>query len=112
MPDREWPRFNRPKLPDRVIHQRGEVRIIHYFDRYPDPNVPGVTGEHPPGYLHVEGGGPSRKIGRQGYVLAGEGELTFQQQAVVADAHVAIKRALKKVSQHLRYVQETSSQDW
>jgi hypothetical protein len=51
-----------PTLPEKSIASDGEVSVEHYYR----------SGDHPPAHAHVNGGGPSTRIGPNGKPLAGQ----------------------------------------
>jgi hypothetical protein len=85
-----------PRLPGRVIARQGEVEVVHNYR----------SGDHAPAHAHVEGGGPSTRIGPLGYPLAGDPALTTAQQRVVLRFAKEIRRELNRIGRWLEQQKE------
>src|SRR5690606_11836945 len=60
-------------LPRSVIAIQAEAQAIHRYR----------GGDHGPAHAHIQGGGPTTRIGPRGYPLRGDPPLTSTQQSVV-----------------------------
>ena len=85
--------FTEPTLPDKVIAQSGEVKIVHNYK----------SNDHGPGHVHVQGGGKETRILRNGEVYPGDPTPTRQQQKVINENLPAINRSIRKINKWLRY---------
>lgn len=83
-----------PTLREKSIASDGEVSVEHYYR----------IGDHPPAHAHVNGGGPSTRIGPNGKPLAGQPELSSRQRAAVEANIAAIRRAINKIGKWLEYL--------
>ena len=86
-------RFTEPLLPTRTICKSKGVEISHYYR----------SGDHGPAHLHIEGGGPSTKIGQNGNPLDGSPELSATQKQVVQENKSAIRKAIDAIQRWFRY---------
>lgn len=59
-------KYTQPKLPQKTILNKNGVTIEHYYK----------SGDHLPPHMHVEGGGPSTKIGANGKPIKGSPKLS------------------------------------
>jgi RHS repeat-associated protein len=89
-------RLTEPRLPPRTIcHEKG-VEITHYYR----------SGDHGPAHLHVEGGGPSTKIGQAGRPIEGSAELSATQNEVIQGNKSAIRKAVDQIQRRFRFENE------
>jgi hypothetical protein len=85
-----------PTLPGKTIANENGVEIKHYTR----------SGDHGPAHLHVEGNGPSTKIGMNGKPLKGASELSSAQQDVVNNNQGAIRSAVDKIQRWFKFNQQ------
>jgi hypothetical protein len=80
-----------PELPSRVVAQRGEIAIEHNYR----------GNDHGPAHVHVSGGGPETRVGKNGRPLRGDPPLSREQAAVVGENKREIRRAVDKIGHWL-----------
>ena len=85
-----------PRLPGRVIARQGEVEVVHNYR----------SGDHGPAHAHVEGGGPTTRIGPRGYPLSGDPSLTPAQQRIVEQYAKEIRREINRIGRWLQHQKE------
>jgi RHS repeat-associated protein len=82
-----------PTLPSKTVASDDGVTVQH-FTR---------SGDHGPAHLHVEGNGPSTRIGMNGKPLKGDAELSSAQKAVVDNNKGAIRSAVDKIQRWFKF---------
>jgi len=82
-----------PTLPSKTVVSEDGVTAQH-FTR---------SGDHGPAHLHVEGNGPSTRIGMNGKPLKGDAELSSAQQTVVNNNKGAIRSAVDKIQRWFKF---------
>jgi RHS repeat-associated protein len=85
--------YTRPLMPSRIIVQERGVTVQHYYR----------GGDHAPPHLHVDGRGPSTRIGQNGKPLDGDPELTTIQKQVIQNNLPKIRKAVRKISRYHWY---------
>jgi hypothetical protein len=80
-----------PDLPSRTIAESGEVRIQHNYR----------SNDHPPAHVHIRGGGPEVRVGKNGRPIGGDPAPTAVQQEVIDANKGAIRRATSKIGRWL-----------
>jgi len=86
-------KYTEPTLPDKVIAQQGEVKVVHNYR----------GNDHPPAHVHVLGGGSETRIKLNGQPMPGDLPPTSQQQKLIDDNSPAIKSALRKIVNWLKF---------
>jgi len=89
-------RLTEPHLPPRTICKEKGVEISQYYR----------SGDHGPAHVHVEGGGPSTKIGQAGHPIAGSPELSATQKEVIQGNKSAIRKAIDQIQRWFRFENE------
>ena len=82
-----------PTLPQKTIVAADGVEITHYTR----------SGDHGPAHLHVEGEGPSTRIGQNGKPLRGDPGLSSTQRSVVSGNLPAIRKAVDAIQRWFRF---------
>ena len=83
-----------PTLPAKTLAAEGEVTIKHNYR----------SGDHPPAHAHVEGGGPSTRIGPNGKPILNDPAMTAAQRAVYDANKSVVRRAINKIGRWLDYM--------
>jgi hypothetical protein len=86
-------RITEPRLPSRTICEEQGVKITQYYR----------SGDHAPAHLHVEGEGPSTKVGQAGHPIQGSPELSATQKEVIAGNRSAIRKAIDQIQRWFRF---------
>ena len=85
-----------PNLPDKTVASGDGITVEHYTR----------SGDHGPAHLHVEGGGPSTRIGQMGKPLKGDPALSSAQKGVVQSNKGAIRKAVDQIQRYHKYNQQ------
>jgi hypothetical protein len=85
-----------PVLPPGLVAEDGDVSIVHYYR----------GGDHGPPHLHVEGGGPSTKIGMNGKKIDKSPTPTAKQQEVIDANKRVIRAVVDKIGRWVRFNRE------
>jgi RHS repeat-associated protein len=88
------PAFTRPTLPPKTLAAEGEVTIKHNYR----------SGDHGPAHAHVEGGGPTTRIGPKGMPILDDPPMTATQRAVYDANKSVVRRAINKIGRWLDYM--------
>lgn len=108
MASKQGGKYTESTLPPKLVVKEGGIEIT-YNRPGPipgEPKLPGVKVEHPPGHLHIKGGGPEITIGQGGKPLDPGVELTQAQQQVVNNNRQVIEKAVDKLQRWFRYMTE------
>jgi RHS repeat-associated protein len=82
--------FTAPILPPHeIVNERGVIIDHNYYGN-----------DHAPPHLHVEGNGPSTRIGQNGKPLEGSPELSSMQKKVIEDNLGKIRTAVRKIGRY------------
>ncbi|MFQ4142117.1 polymorphic toxin-type HINT domain-containing protein [Chlorogloeopsis sp. ULAP02] len=86
-------KYTEPTLPDKVVAEKGEVKIVHNYR----------SNDHAPAHVHIIGGGPETRIKISGETMPGDPSPTTKQQKVIDENLPLIRKKLKKIIQWLKY---------
>ncbi len=85
-----------PTLPKKTVVEQDGVTVKHFTK----------SGDHGPAHLHVEGKGPSTKIGMNGKPIKGSSELSATQKSVVDANKSTIRSAVDKIQRWFKFDQK------